>query len=361
VRTLLVAVGVVLLVVIGLSLWHLNEYALTPGDATPVAPLVTIHGVATDKQHDKIMLTDVYLTQLSAWQWVTMHFQSHVQFVPGNELVDPGVPSDELSAQGYLEMNGSKQAASVAAFRSLGWTVPATPSGAIISAVVAPSPARTAGLKVADEVVGVDGTTVDSTCSLIGAVHDVAPSTVLRLRVRPAVISASGNITWRAPETVRVTTVATPSGASSTGCRAVSGPSRSYIGVALEDGVRYDLPARVSIDTANIGGPSAGLAMTLTLIDQLSHGSLTGHHVIAATGTMDPSGDVGDVGGVAQKTVAVANSGAKYFFVPEVEVPAARSAHEPGLTIIGVTSLHQVLKDLREIGGAPPTPITAPH
>jgi PDZ domain-containing protein len=352
---------VVIAAVIGLGLWHLNEYALTPGDATPVAPLVTIHGLPTDHQHDTIYLTDVYLTQLTAWQWLTMHFQSHVQFVPGAELVDPGVPADELNAQGYLEMNDSKQAASVAAFRSLGWTVPATASGAVITAVVAPSPARTAGLKVADEVVGVNGASVDSMCSLIGAVHDVAPKTVLHLQVKAASISASGDITWRAPHSVLVTTEAPPSGTSSLACPRVKGPSKSFIGVELEDGVTYQLPATVSIDTANIGGPSAGLAMTLTLIDQLSHGTLTGHHVIAATGTMDPSGDVGDVGGVAEKTVAVANAGAKYFFVPEVEVSAARSAHEPELKIIGVTSLDQVLRDLRAIGGVTPTPITTPH
>ena len=355
------SLAVAIVVVIGLGLWHLNEYALTPGDATPVAPLVSIHGVATDEKHDTIYLTDVYLTQLTALQWVTMHFQSHVQFVPGDELVDPGVPADELSAQGYLEMSDSKEAASVAAFRSLGWTVPATASGAVITAVVSPSPARVAGLKVADEIVGADGANVATKCALVAAVHDVAPHTVVHLRVKPAVISPSGVITWQSPRTVDVSTEAPPANASSVGCPGVKGPSRSFLGVELEDGVSYSLPATVSIDTANIGGPSAGLAMTLTLIDQLSHGSLTGHHVIAATGTMDPAGNVGDVGGVAEKTVAVANAGATYFFVPEVEVSAARSAKEPGLKIIGVTTLDQVLKVLRAIGGAAPTPITTPH
>jgi PDZ domain-containing protein len=128
--------------------------------------------------------------------------------------------------------------------------------------------------------------------------------------------------------------------------------------VSLEDDVAYRLPAKVSINTANIGGPSAGLAMTLALINELSHGSLTGHHVVAATGTISVNGAVGDVGGVAEKTVAVQRAGAQYFLVPQVEVATARHAGAPGLTILGVTSLAEALRDLRALGGVKPEPIT---
>ena len=81
---------VVLIALVTLGRWQTNEYALTPGDATPVAPLVKIHGVATNPHVDTIMLTDVYLTRLTVWQWVTMHLQSHVQFVSAGQLLEPG-------------------------------------------------------------------------------------------------------------------------------------------------------------------------------------------------------------------------------------------------------------------------------
>jgi PDZ domain-containing protein len=141
----------------------------------------------------------------------------------------------------------------------------------------------------------------------------------------------------------------------------VTGADRSWVGVAIENGVRSTLPATVTIDTSNIGGPSAGLAMTLTLIDELSRGSLTGHQVVAATGTIDAFGNVGDVGGVAEKTVAVQRAGAKYFIVPQVEVATAQSAASPGLRIIGVTTLAQALNDLRAIGGDAVAPLTTPR
>ena len=357
---MIVILAILVALVLGLHAWNTSEYALTPGNATPVAPLVKIEGVATNPHHDKIMLADVYLQSLTAWQWLTIHLQSHVQFVPASELVDPGIPSDELGAQGFLQMRDAKQAAEVTAFRALGWSVPATPTGAIVNGVVSPSPARAANVHVGDEIVAINGAPVRSTCQLIGDVHDLAPGTKLRLSLKRVKISNSGTLSWRTPVTLNIRTAAVPSTVGASGCTGLTGRARSWLGVSGEDGFSYRLPASVSIDTANIGGPSAGLAMTLSLINELSSGSLTGHHVIAATGTIDVQGDVGDVGGVAQKTVAVQRAGAAYFIVPQVEVATARAAASPGLKILGVTTLKQALRDLRSLGGVTPRALSAP-
>jgi len=356
-----VVLVLILAIIVAGDKWPVNEYALTPGDATPVAPLVKITGVASETHHGKIMLTDVYLTSLNGWEWLFKHFEKHVQFVSSDELVDPGVPTDELGAQGFLEMSDSKQAAEVSAFRALGWKTPVTPTGAIVNSVVAPSPARAAGVHVADEIVGVNGSAVDSACALIAAMHAVPAGSKVHLSVKRAHITSAGLISYRSVSTLTLTTAAPPKGMSPSGCAGVSGVGTSYLGVALEDGDSYQLPAKVSINTANIGGPSAGLAMTLTLIDKMSRASISGDQPIAATGTIDVFGNVGDVGGVAEKTVAVQRAGAKYFFVPQVEVATAKAAAQPGLKIIGVTTLAQALRDLRALGGAALKPLTPPH
>lgn len=306
------------------------------------------------------MLTDVFLQSLTAWQWLFFHFQSHVQFVSEQQLVEPGVPADELAAQGFLQMYDAKQAAEVSAFRALGWSVPATPSGAIVTGVLSPSSARSAGIKVGDRIVGVNGTHLRSSCQLIRYVHLLAPGTTLKFSVDRVKISSTGTLSWDKTTVTTLRTSAMTNAVGSSGCAGVSGPDHSRIGVALEDAVAYRLPATVSIDTANIGGPSAGLAMTLTLIDELSGGSLTGHHAIAATGTINEAGNVGDVGGVAEKTVAVQHAGATYFIVPQVEVATARAAATPGLKVLGVTTLQQALRDLRTLGGDRPQPLTKP-
>jgi len=111
-------------VLAGLQRWQLNEFAITPGSATDVPPLVTIKGVDTARHHDKVLLVDVYLSQLTMLQYLTFHLQSHVEFIPGSWLTSPGVPTSELNAQGYQEMSDSKTAATVAAFRALGWHIP---------------------------------------------------------------------------------------------------------------------------------------------------------------------------------------------------------------------------------------------
>ena len=72
---------------------------------------------------------------------------------------------------------------------------------------------------------------------------------------------------------------------------------------------------------------------------------------MAATGTIDPDGTVGDVGGVEQKTVAVERAGASVFLVPVAELATARAKATPGLKVIAVSSLHQALMDLQHLGG----------
>lgn len=357
---MIIPIVIALLFVLGTR--NINDYLISPGNATPVAPLVKIHGVATNPRHDKIMLADVYEQQLNFFGWIKTHFQSHVEIVTANQLVEPGVPLDELSAQGFLQMSDAKQAAEAAAFRAVGWSVPSTRTGTVVTAIVAPSPARSAGVHVGDEIIGVNATTIRSGCQLIGAVHLLAPGTSLTLHVRPVKISNAGVLTYGAPITVNLATAKAPTNIASSGCPGVTGPDRSYLGVSIEDGFSYKLPATVSINTTNIGGPSAGLAMTLTLINELARGSLTGHHVIAVTGTIDAQGNVGPVGGVEEKAVAVARAGASYFFVPDSggDVAAARAAHQSGLKIIPVTTLKQVLSELRALGGAKPQPLTTP-
>ncbi len=85
---------------------------------------------------------------------------------------------------------------------------------------------------------------------------------------------------------------------------------------------------------------------------------MTGNRIVAATGTIDPYGNVGDVGGVAEKTIAVERAGATVFFVPSVELKAAESKASPQLHVYAVNNLDQVLRILKRLGGTVPS--TAP-
>jgi PDZ domain-containing protein len=126
----------------------------------------------------------------------------------------------------------------------------------------------------------------------------------------------------------------------------------AFIGVEAETQQDWQFPVKVSVHTQNIGGPSAGLAMSLGIIDKLSSGRLTGGRVVAATGTIDQNGNVGDVGGVAEKTIAVERAGATVFFVPKVELKTAEAKASPRLHVYAVSNLDQVLRILQRLGGS---------
>lgn len=99
----------------------------------------------------------------------------------------------------------------------------------------------------------------------------------------------------------------------------------------------------VTLKLDKVGGPSAGLLFSLGIVDKLdgngSGGDLTGGRVVAGTGTIEPSGKVGAVGGVALKTQAARRDGATVFLVPRAECSEARSELPRGLRLIPVTTL----------------------
>jgi Lon-like protease len=327
-----------------------NDFAISPGGAQPVAPLITIQGHSSTST-GKILLTDVYLTPLSWLTYLPASLSSTTDIVSQDALVDPGVSISELDAQGYLQMDQAKQSAKVAALTRLGYPVPSQPDGAVITAVGSDTPAQRK-LAVADVIVGVNGTSTTTSCQVVAATHDLQPGTVASLRIEPADISNDGSIAYGTVTTVRVTLAPVPKGDAGTSCPGVVGPSKAYVGISLSDHVNYALPFSIQISTPNIGGPSAGLAMTLGIIDQLSHGSLLRHQTIAATGTIDPKGQVGDVGGVRQKAVAVSHAHATLFFVPAVERSAAESTAAPTLKVKPVATLNQALNVLFADGGS---------
>ena len=141
---------------------------------------------------------------------------------------------------------------------------------------------------------------------------------------------------------------------------------RPIIGFYPSDTAVISLPADVTIniDTESIGGPSAGLAFTLTLIDELSPGSLVGGKRVAVTGTININAEVGAIGGLASKASAVLQAGAKYFLVPtaqgEKDLAKARAVVGDAVEIIPVATLDEALAILQRLGGdAPPAVETA--
>ncbi|MEW1695505.1 hypothetical protein ACIQCR_14315 [Streptomyces sp. NPDC093249] len=109
----------------------------------------------------------------------------------------------------------------------------------------------------------------------------------------------------------------------------------------------------VTLSLADVGGPSAGLLFSLGIVDKLDGdgdgGDLTGGRTVAGTGTIDPDGTVGAVGGVSLKTQAAARDGATVFLVPKAECGDARAERPEGLRLVPVTALSDAVASLRAL------------
>jgi PDZ domain-containing protein len=119
-------------------------------------------------------------------------------------------------------------------------------------------------------------------------------------------------------------------------------PSLAYVGIAvgsLYSAADFDIDFTLS----DVGGPSAGLMFSLAIVDILTPQSLTGGGFVAGTGTIDPSGQVGAIGGIRQKLAGARDAGATLFLMPDVHCAEARGFIPDGLTAVPVQNLDQAL------------------
>lgn len=307
----------------------LPYYAVAPGSARQVNDLIGVPEERTFPPRGKVLLATVALSRVTPVEAIRGWLDADTDVVPEKRILGPvrRVRFNQLNLQA---MDDSKQTAAVVALRRLGFAVAEDGKGALIEAVEAASPAR-GRLSQGEVITGVDGRPTLLAEDALEAIRSKRPGALVRLEVQGVRGEA------RVEEIVL-------------GSR----PDRrsGFLGVVLRTKERrFDYPFEVTIDSGAIGGPSAGLAFTLGVLDTLTAGELTGGRKVAVTGTIEIDGTVGDVGGVVQKTAAVRAAGAEYFLVPPKEFRDAR-AHAGGrLKIVSVANLEEALAALGRIGG----------
>ncbi len=305
-------------------------------DGTPCVRLVLPPGKA-HAVHGELLMVDVEVGQAGPVDWAEWELGllgKQDQMVPAAEYVGT-TPTSELGCQDTQEMVSADQAAAVAALARLRYKVAETPDGVQVDTVLGSTPAWQAGVKCNDIITAIDGRPVLSSDQLVKVLAPVPPGTVVVLTDHPA---SGGRVTH-----IKVRLDSPPASVVAQGFR-----GKSYLGVEVGNRLKLELPFPVSVNAGEIGGPSAGLAFTLAIIDSLSNGKLTGGHKIAATGTIDAQGNVGQVGGVQEKAAAVEKAGAQVFFVPQAEYQDAESVAGHQLAVVPVATLGQVLQILHQ-------------
>ncbi|MDQ3106537.1 MAG: PDZ domain-containing protein [Actinomycetota bacterium] len=330
------ALTIVLVLVFGVVAVAFNlplpYYALAPGSAREVGPLIEATDAKVYEAEGAVLLTTISLQQVHPVEAFVGWIRSDVDVLPEEQIRPPETTDQEYRQFNFQVMDESKQNAIVVALRKLGYEVKEKGGGALVEKVLPQFPAQ-GRLQPGDVITSIDGQAIALVADAIAAISSHRPGDVLRMQVSQ-------------PDGTEAREVQVPVAADP------EQGGRPVLGVLLRSFKRdFDLPFDVDIKSGNIGGPSAGLAFTLGVLDALTEGELTGGRRVAVTGTIEIDGRVGDVGGVAQKTSAVKAAGADVFLVPAGEYEVARQRAGKGLTVIKVTTLQEALDALERLGG----------
>lgn len=328
-----IAVPLVLLAlaVAGASFISIPYYAIAPGNAVDVRPLVDVNGAEAFEPEAGIFLTTVSLRRVTLFGALQGWIDPDVEVVEREVIAPPDIGDRQLRDFNLELMATSKQKALGVAFETLGYEDAVTGTGATVVQVVPDSPADGV-LSPGDAIVSVDGTPVTVDYEAVHALGEHRPGDTVTLGIEPEG-GERREIEVRLAENPQVT-------------------GKPFLGVSLQTkDLELDFPFDVELQSERIGGPSAGLAFTLSIIDVLTAGELTGGERVAVTGTIELDGSVGEVGGVVQKAAAVRDAGIDLFLVPRGELEAARAAADDGLRVEAVDDVDDALRILADLTG----------
>jgi Lon-like protease len=318
--TIVLSIAAALAVAVAV-LWLIpsNYYLVRPAPARPVDPLVSVPGESKAVRTAGIYMVAVRVSRASVFERLFPGVYGHADLVPERVLNPAGVSDQERTKQGLEQMSHSQKVAVAVALRELGYTVQ---GGAKIGRV-APDAAAAGTLRAGDLVVRARGQAVGSPDDLARVMRTVRPGQTVALVVR------RGKSTLR----LEAATRADP-----------EDPDRALLGVFLEEPDQFRFPVDVKIETPGIGGPSAGLAFALDIVDERGRDLDRGRTVVA-TGELSLGGHVLPIGEIQQKTVGAREAGADVFLVPDENAAEARK-HAGGLRIVAVSTFGEALAAL---------------
>ena len=369
---LAVVAGLALLALVASVFVPLPYYLIEPGSVRATEPLVEVGdgGPSYPAEEGDIYFTTVStrparaLTALLGW------------LDPDTQVVDEEVVLGDQTAEENRRVNlqmmeSSVDVAAEVAWEHLGFDVESG-TGAVVLGVAPDLPVVDA-LEPGDVILAVDGHPTDTSDDVVDRIQRRDPGDEVELEVQfdPSTLRTAGpdehgEEDGRSDddepgddEDGASTTTTTAAGGDDHPVRTETvelgarpdDPALPLLGVQL--GTRdqvVELPYPVSIDTGRVGGPSAGLAFTLAVLDVLTPGELTGGRQVAVTGTIDGLGNVGPIGGIEQKAAAVREEGADVFIVPASEADQARR-RAGDVEVVGVETLDDALRALDRLGG----------
>ncbi|MEW9701679.1 PDZ domain-containing protein [Paenibacillus sp. SI8] len=299
----------------------------------PTGYLVTYPGITLNmnryaqiqggSQHGDISGVLVFDRPAFPVDWVYAKLFPHYSI----EVNRMGISIGEYNQEVHTEKVDANAAGSAIALQKLGRGKGITSTGILVTGIVKNSPAEGI-LQRGDVIASVSGQTVTNVRELSARMGTAKPGDQVDI----------GLLREGKPISLKMGTRAS-----------TDDPNRAALGIYISNQLQYDIPETVNYHNYLLheGGPSHGAMLALTLIDQLTPSGILNGHQVAGTGTIEPDGSVGPVGGLEQKAYTVSRTEADVFFVPAQNEDEARKG-APDLQIVPVQTLDDMLIWLRE-------------
>jgi PDZ domain-containing protein len=331
--------------VIAASLISLRLWELAPGSVEQVSNRLSFDKNALSQvtrypAESSVMLVTALGGRLTALDALVGALDSDVDVQTYKERFGESTPGVQQQV-GFQSMTSAKQIAEYVAYTRLGLDASFTLGAIVVNELVClETPVALSAckqLEVGDTLTALNGESIATLDELLPLMMGKKEGEIVTITITPHKTTTSVER--------RVQLIVSP-----------DDPNRVIIGFIPADTRTVDLPFEVGIDTDQIGGPSAGLAFTLALLDELTPGDLMGGKRVVATGTINEDESVGSIGALQQKAVAVKAVGADVFIVPasqnDEDIAAARRAVGTKVTVIPVNNLEEALMALESLGGS---------
>lgn len=209
---------------------------------------------------------------------------------------------DSYNYREKLYFTSSLDAATKVAFEKAGKDVEVSSSKFLV--IYIDKMAKT-NLEVGDEILEINGEKVDSYDEMADLIGENKVNDQLKITVK------------RANKEVETTSTL------------IEIDKAPKLGVVISNEIKYSSDPKVQFDfNGRQAGPSGGLMIALTIYNKLMPEDITGGKKIVGTGTIDTSGNVGEIGGIKHKLIAASKKNADVVFVPNANYSEAKKLKE---------------------------------
>jgi len=281
-----------------ITLYKTDYSVITTGDITDLETVFSVEGA--EDSEGSMNSVFVYSTdKISLFQkWATSLDDNAYQYIPSSSYLE--FTSAEVYKMGVIQKNQSIEASAIAAYNKASnadstISLPYTFKGLIVSYLIKSDNMQ---FELGDIITSINGVSASDGVSNLKAAYltMLEGSEVIVLRDNSEItltLNQDSSLYYK-DDTLY-----------------------THINYYEKYNVSYSSATpSLSVGSSGTTGPSAGLMQTLSIYNMLTDYDYTYGLTVVGTGTIDTSGNVGEIGGIEQKVVAAFKNNADIFLCP---------------------------------------------